>query len=73
MNENGAHLYWLDQGDSGFWQFDYRYQDGTLDYYDGGYMNVSGEWYDTPNNYDAWGYAEYYFDGAGDVTFIIMN
>jgi len=30
-------LFHLDAG-SGYWQMDYREQDGTLDYYDGGYL-----------------------------------
>lgn len=36
--DGSAHLYWLDSG-SGYWQFDYREQDGTQDYYDGGYLS----------------------------------
>lgn len=72
MNSNGAHLYWLDLGDSGYWQFDYHHQDGTIDYYDGGYMGVSGAWYDTPDYYED-GYAEYEFTGAGTITFVQWN
>jgi len=38
--DGSAHLYFLDTG-SGYWQFDYRQQDGTSDYYDGGYMSAN--------------------------------
>lgn len=37
--DRSAHLYYLDSG-SGYWQLDYREQDGTADYYDGGYSSA---------------------------------
>ena len=37
--DRSAHLYYLDSG-SGYWQLDYREQDGTSDYYDGGYSSA---------------------------------
>ena len=36
-----AHLYHFDSG-YGYWQLDYRTQDGSNDWYDGGY--ASGDW-----------------------------
>ena len=38
--DRSAHLFHL----SGFWQMDYREQDGTRDYYDGGYMRAGDEY-----------------------------
>jgi len=43
--DRSAHLFHLESG-GGYWQLDYREQDGTRDYYDGGY-NSGGEDYMT--------------------------
>jgi len=63
----GAHLYWLESGSGGWWQFDNREQDGTNDWYDGGYMWCDG--WDQCSDYDDNGHATYYFNGAGDIDF----
>lgn len=68
MNDNGAHLYWLDGEGYGYWQLDNREQDGTNDWFDGGYMYVEGEWYETPDTYDETGFATYTFT-VGDLGF----
>ena len=68
-SQDGKHFYWLDDDGYGFWCFDNREQDGTLDQADGGYMMCEGEWYDCPNNYDETGYAEYDYMQAGTVHF----
>lgn len=53
----GAHLYYLD---TGYWQFDNRVQDGTQDYYDGGYLKLSNP-YDFEFLYNDEVYQEYRF------------
>ena len=35
--DRGAHLFYLEWANEGFWQIDYREQDGTEDLYDGGF------------------------------------
>ena len=66
----GAHLYWYESGDGGWWQFDNREQDGTNDWYDGGYLwcdswdNCGGE-----EDWEEYGYVTHDFNGAGAVTF----
>jgi hypothetical protein len=67
----GAHLYWLDGEDYGYWQFDFNDQTGAYpveDLFDGGYMYQDGEWYSGEDNYDSNGYAEYEFT-TGTVSF----
>lgn len=59
----GAHLYWLESGDAGWWQFDNREQDGTNDWYDGGYMWCSDGWMSC-DAYDEDGHATYTFTHA---------
>lgn len=71
--DRSAHLYYLDSG-SGYWQLDYREQDGTADYYDGGYSSagpqlsyISGsvEWSGQTGYLDMeQGYEEYACDGC---------
>ena len=38
--DRSAHLFHL----NGYWQMDHREQDGTRDYYDGGYMQAGDEY-----------------------------
>jgi len=66
----GAHLYWLESGEGGWWQFDNRDQDGTNDWYDGGY-----HWCDSYDGCEpltvsddemSWTQG---FSGAGEITF----
>ena len=45
-NENGAHLYWANGDGFGYWQLDNNEQDGTLDLYDGGFIECREEWYE---------------------------
>lgn len=62
-NENGMHLYFLDTDENpdGYWQFDSREQDGTNDWYDGGYMYCSEGVDQYEGNYDEDGYGEFDF------------
>lgn len=67
----GAHLYWLQSGSGGWWQFDNREQDGTQDLYDGGYF-----WCDAYDDCDGGEdplYNELYFNGAGTVSFTVTE
>jgi len=52
-NENGRHLYYYDSSYD-YWQLDYREQDGTYDYYDGGYEYATTSDYTNPNAFDMW-------------------
>ena len=70
INNKGAHFYWLDKDDFGFWQFDENLQDITDDMSSGGHMMCEGEWWDCPYNYDENGYAEYEYS-VGMVSFQI--
>lgn len=68
----GAHLYWKTNGESGWWQFDNREQDGTNDWYDGGYRACDA--FDDcgdEEEYLATGHVTAFFNGenGGDVTF----
>lgn len=66
----GAHLYYLntDSNPDGYWQLDNREQDGTNDWYDGGYMWCPEGMDDCGNDYDDFGFAVQSYS-VGDIYF----
>ena len=68
----GAHLYWLESGDGGWWQFDNREQDGTNDWYDGGY-HWCDSWDGCDDGCNDTEPCSISFNGVeGDVTFEVV-